>query len=444
MTDTLTLLADLVASAKRAGASDADAISFESAAVSVGRRLDKPETLERAESRDIGLRVFFGQRQASVSTSDHSKASLEALVERVVAMARAVPEDPYCGLADPALLARDIADLDLADPTEPPVEKLIELASVAERAALEVKGVTNSDGASAGWSHSDIALVTSTGFAGSYGVSGSSVSVSVLAERDGQMERDYDFAQSVMFADLPDAATIGRQAGERVVRRLGPRKIASTTLPIVFDPRIAAGLVRHLLGAIGGPSIARGTSFLKDRLGQQIFARGVHIVDDAAIRRGFRSRPFDGEGVASARRAVVEDGVLTSWLLDVRSARQLGLATTGHATRGVGGPPSPGPSNVTLAPGSVTPAALMSDIKQGLYVTDLMGQGVSLVTGDYSRGAAGFWIENGQLAYPVSEITIASNLNEMFQRLIPADDLEIKTGVDTPTVRIDGMIVAGQ
>jgi PmbA protein len=444
MTDTLDLLADIVARARRAGASDADAISFESAAVSVGRRLDKPETLERAESRDLGLRVFIGQRQASVSTSDRSKAAVEALVERAVAMARAVPEDPYCGLADASMLARDIADLDLADSAEPPVEKLIELASVAERAALEVEGVTNSDGANAGWSHSDIALVTSNGFSGGYGVSGSSVSVSVLAGRDGQMERDYDFAQAVFFADLPDAATIGRRAGERVVRRLGPRKIASSTLPVVFDPRIGAGLLRHLLGAIGGPSIARGTSFLKDRLGERVFAPGIQIVDDAQIRRGFRSRPFDGEGVATRRRALVEDGVLTSWLLDTRSARQLGLTTTGHASRGVGGPPSPGPSNVTLAPGRVTPAALMGDIKQGLYVTDLMGQGVSLVTGDYSRGAAGFWIENGQLAYPVSEITIAANLTEMFQRLIPADDLEIKTGVDTPTVRIDGMIIAGQ
>ncbi|MDB5367615.1 MAG: TldD/PmbA family protein [Rhodospirillales bacterium] len=444
MTDTLDLLADIVARARRAGASDADAISFESAAVSVGRRLDKPETLERAESRDLGLRVFIGQRQASVSTSDRSKEAVEALVQRAVAMARAVPEDPYCGLADASMLARDIPDLDLADSTEPPVEKLIELATVAERAALAVPGVTNSDGANAGWSHSDIALVTSNGFAGGYGVSGTSVSVAVLAERDGQMERDYDFAQSVFFADLPDAATIGRKAGERVVRRLGPRKIASSTLPVVFDPRIAAGLLRHLLGAIGGPSIARGTSFLKDRLGQRIFAPGIQIVDDPQIKRGFRSRPFDGEGVATGRRALVEDGVLTSWLLDTRSARQLGLTTTGHASRGVGGPPSPGPTNVTIAPGSVTPAALMSDIKQGLYVTDLMGQGVSLVTGDYSRGAAGFWIENGQLAYPVSEITIAANLIQMFERLIPADDLEIKTGVDTPTVRIDGMTIAGQ
>lgn len=444
MTDTLDLLSDLVARARKAGATDADAISFESTAVSIGRRLDKPETLERAESRDIGLRVFIGKRQASVSTSDHSKASLDAVLERAVAMARVVPEDPFCGLADPSLLARDIPDLDLADRSEPAVEKLIELASVAERAALDVRGVTNSDGASASWSHSDIALVTSTGFAGQYGVSGSSVSVSVLAERDGQMERDYDYAQAVLFADLPDAAEIGRQAGERVVRRLGPRKIASSTLPIVFDPRIASGLVRHLLGSIGGPSIARGTSFLKDKLDQQIFAPEIQIVDDATIRRGFRSRPFDGEGVATRRIPLVENGVLKSWLLDARSARQLGLVTTGHASRGVGGPPSPGPTNVTLAPGAVTPAALMADIKQGLYVTDLMGQGVSLVTGDYSRGAAGFWIENGQLAYPVSEITIASNLNEMFRRLIPANDLEIKTGVDTPTVRIDGMTVAGQ
>jgi PmbA protein len=444
MTDTLALLSDLVDRARRAGATDADAVAFDSAALSVGRRLDKPETLERAESKDIGLRVFIGQRQASVSTSDRSRQALDAVVERAVAMARAVPEDPYCGLADAALLAGEIPNLDLADATEPSAEQLIELASRAERAALGVQGVTNSDGANAGWSRSDIALVTSNGFAGSYVVSSSSVSVSVLAARDGQMERDYDFAQSVFFADLEDAEAVGRRAGERTVRRLGPRKIPSKTLPVVFDPRVAAGLVRHLLGAIGGPSIARGTSFLKDRLGQRVFAAGIEIVDNPLVRRGFRSRPFDGEGVAAKRRSLVEDGVLTSWLLDARSARQLGLVTTGHATRGVGGPPSPGPSNVVLTPGTVTPDALMADIREGLYVTDLMGQGVSLVTGDYSRGAAGFWIENGKLAYPVSEITIASNLTEMFQRLIPANDLEIRTGIDAPTVRVDGMMVAGQ
>jgi PmbA protein len=257
------------------------------------------------------------------------------------------------------------------------------------------------------------------------------------------MERDYDYSSTIHAADLEDPAAVGKRAGERAVRRLGPRKVATSKVPIVLDPRIASSMLRHLAGAITGPSIARGTSFLKDQLGKAIFAASIRVIDDPFRVRGLSSHPFDGEGLAPVRRALIEDGVLTTWLLDLRSGRQLGLASTGHARRGTSSLPSPGPTNLYFEPGALTPAALMADIGAGLYVTEMMGMGVNGVTGDYSRGAAGFWIENGQLTYPVSEITIAGNLKDMFKNLTVANDLEFKTGIDSPTLRIDGMTIAG-
>lgn len=442
--DLFTLLEDCIGRATRAGADDADALAFDSQSLNIGRRLNQPERLERSESRDLGLRVFVGRRQAVVSTSERTPEALAALAERAVAMARAVPEDPYCGLAEPGQIARSWPDLDLADPVEPGVETLIDRASEAEAAALSVAGVTNSEGADASWGRSDIALVASNGFAGSYSLTHHSLSVAVLAGTGSGMERDYDFSSAVHAGDLRAAADIGRSAGERAVKRLNPRKGATATLPVVFDPRVSNGLIGALAGAISGPSIARGTSFLRDKLGADLFAAGIDIVDDPFLMRGIRSRPFDGEGVAPQRRAVVENGRLTTWFLDLRSARQLGLHTTGHASRGTGGPPSPSPSNLALMPGPQSPRALISEIEQGLYVTELMGMGVNGVTGDYSRGAAGFWIEKGELTYPVGEMTIAGNLKELFLRLTPADDLVRRYGVDAPTVRIDGMIVAGR
>ncbi len=286
-------------------------------------------------------------------------------------------------------------------------------------------------------------LAASNGFAGSYATSGQGVSVAVVAGNGTSMERDYDFASAVYGADLEDAAAVGRRAGERAVKRLKPRKVPSQKVPVVFDPRVARGLLGHLTGAISGPSIARGTSFLKHKLGQPIFAKGVAVREDPHRQRGLRSKPFDGEGIANRSRAIVEDGVLTSWLLDLASARQLGLKSTGHAARGTGSPPGPSPTNFWLEPGTLSPQALMADIAEGFYVTELMGMGVNGITGDYSRGAAGYWIERGALAYPVSEVTIAGNLKDMFMRLTPASDLEFKTGFDAPTVRIEGLTVAG-
>jgi len=439
----LNLLDDLIAKARAAGADAADAVLFDSASVSLAHRLGKTEKLERSESGDLGLRVFVGKRQAIVSSTDRSGKALDELVERAIAMARVVPEDGFAGIADPEQLARSWPDLDICDDEEPSAETLIERARIAEEAALAVQGVTNSEGGDAGWSRSTIAIAASNGFAGSYGVSRQSLSASVLAGTGTGMERDYDYDSKVYGADLRDPAEIGREAGERAVRRLNPRRVKSCKVPVFFDPRVSRGLLGHLTGAISGPSIARGTSFLKDRMGQQIFASSITIVDDPHVKRGLRSRPFDAEGVEVSRRTLIEDGVLTTWLLDLRSARQLGLTTTGHAARGTSGPPGPAPANVYMAAGKRSRADMLAEIKDGFYVTDLMGMGVNGVTGDYSRGAGGFWIENGQITYPVNEITIAGNLKDMFLNMEAADDLELRFGMDAPTVRIDGMTIAG-
>ncbi|MBY6260614.1 TldD/PmbA family protein [Azospirillum sp. 412522] len=439
----LNLLDDLIAKARTAGADAADAVLFDSASVSLAQRLGKTEKLERSESGDLGLRVFIGKRQAIVSSTDRSGKALDELVERAIAMARVVPEDGFAGIADPEQLARSWPDLDICDSEEPSSETLIERARIAEEAALAVEGVTNSEGADAGWSRSTVAIAASNGFAGTYGVSRQSLSASVIVGTGTGMERDYDYDSKVYGADLRDAAEIGREAGERAVRRLNPRRVKSCKVPVVFDPRVSRGLLGHLTGAISGPSIARGTSFLKDRMGQQIFASSISIVDDPHVKRGLRSRPFDAEGVEVKRRTLIEDGVLTTWLLDLRSARQLGLQTTGHAARGTSGPPGPAPANVYMAAGKRSRADLLAEIKDGFYLTDLMGMGVNGVTGDYSRGAGGFWIENGQITYPVNEITIAGNLKDMFLNMEAADDLELRFGMDAPTVRIDGMTIAG-
>lgn len=441
----LDLLSDLVSDARKAGAEAADAVLIDSASLSVGLRLGAMERLERAESGDVGLRVLIGKRQAFVSSSDRSKAALAQLVERAVAMARSIPEDPYCGLADPSELAREFPDLDVCDPDEPSAETLIDMVRAAEDSARAVPGVTNSEGAEAGWGRSGVAIVASNGFAHSYAVTSSSLSVSVLAGTNEQgMERDYDYSSAVFLADLREAEEIGFEAGRRAVRRLGARKVATRQVPVIFDPRVARGLVSSLAGAINGAGVARGTSFLKDKLGQAIFARGVRVVDDPHRKRGLRSRPCDGEGIATRRRAIVEDGVLTTWLLDLRSARQLGLSSTGHASRGTSSPPSPSASNFYLEAGHITPAEMIHDISEGFYVTDLSGQGVNGVTGDYSRGASGFWIKGGELVFPVNEVTVAGNLKDMFLNLTPASDLSLRHGIDAPTCRIDGLMVAGR
>lgn len=442
--DSRDLLADLIAKAKTAGADAADAVDIRSIASSCAQRLGAVEKVERSESRDLGLRVFVGRRQAVVSSTDQATPALKELVDRAVAMARAVPEDPYAGLADPeAVLAGDPPDLAICDPDEPTTETLAARASACEAAALAVAGVTNSEGAEASWSLSDVTLVASNGFSGAYRLSGHGFGVAVLAGEGTGMERDYDSTSATFAADLDDPELIGRNAGERAVSRLKPRKVKTRQVPVVYAPRVANGLVRHLAGAINGTAVARGTSFLTRRMGEKIFADGIHILDDPHRKRGHRSKPFDAEGLPNAAMHLVEDGVLTNWVLDLSTARKLGLESNGRAARGTSSPPSPSTTNLYMAAGRIAPDALIADIAEGFYITELMGFGINNVTGDYSRGATGFWIENGAIAYPVSEVTIAGNLKDMFLALTPASDLRFKYGTDAPTVRVEGMTVAG-
>ena len=441
--DPLALLDDLICRSLAAGADAADGVMFESASLSVSHRLGQSEGVERAESRDVGLRVFCGKRQAIVSSTDTVPRALSELVERAIAMASAAPEDPYCGLAEAGRLAADFPDLELCDTAEPSPDALTERAAAAEDAARLVPGISNSEGAGADWSRGKVTLATSAGFSAAYATSQHSISTSVIAGEGAAMERDYDYAVARYVADLADPETIGRTAGRRAVRRLNPQKASSGQFPVIYDWRVAGGLLNHLAGAISGPAVARGTSFLKDSLGQAIFATGVTITDDPRRLRGLRSKAFDGEGVTTAARDIIADGVLTTWLLDSRSARQLDMETTGHAARGASSPPSPGPTNFYLEPGTETPEALIGAVDKGFLVIELIGMGVNPVTGDYSRGAAGFWIENGEITHPVSEMTVAGNLKDMFANLTPADDLVWRYGIDAPTVRIDGMTVAG-
>jgi PmbA protein len=402
------------------------------------------EESERAESDDLGLRVLVGRRQAVVSTNDMAIDGIAALAERAVAMARAAPEDKFAGLADERLLAHQFPDLDLIDRDLPTVKQLEAMARAAEQAGLAVKGVSKSGGASASAGIGGMVLVTSHGFRGAYLGSRHGVSMTAIAGDGTGMERDYDFSSALHAADLESPEKIGRTAGERAVERINPRKVSTRKVPVVFDPRVAGSLVSHLASAVNGASIARKTSILMDKMGQKLFADGVRIIDDPLRKRGLRSRPFDGEGVAGGKLALVEDGVLRSWLLDSATARELNLVTTGHAQRGVSSGPSPGASNLHLAAGTLSPEALIADIADGFYVTDLIGMGVNMVTGDYSRGASGFWIENGKRTFPVSEVTIAGHLLDIFRRLTPANDLEFRYGTNAPTVRLEGLTVAGQ
>lgn len=437
--------ADLVARATRAGADAADAVFAAEASLDVSVRLGALEDVGRSESEGLGLRVFVGKRSASVSTSDLSADALAGLVDRAVAMAREAPEDEWAGLAPAERLLHGAPPLlDFDDGGDPDPQSLRDLALAAEDAARAVPGVTNSEGGGASAGRSVWALATSTGFAGGYGSSGYSLSASVLATgKGGAMELDYAHHFTRHLAHLDPADAIGRRAGERAVARIDPGRIASGAMPVVFDPRVGASLLGHLAGAIAGQAITRRTSFLLDALGSRIFADGVCVCDDPHRPHGLRSRPFDGEGLPVSPTRIVDGGVLQTWLLDSASARQLALEPTGHAARGAGGAPGVSTSNLYMAAGAVPPATLIGEITRGVYVTELIGQGVNGVTGDYSRGAAGFLIEDGAVAGPVAEFTVAGNLKDMFLALTPANDLEFRYATNVPTLRIDGMTVAG-
>ncbi|WP_375271395.1 TldD/PmbA family protein [Sphingomonas sp.] len=435
---------DIVRRATAAGADAADAVFAADASSEVSIRLGKLEDVGRSEAEELGLRVFVGQRSASVSTSDLSSAAMDELAERAVAMAREAPEDQWAGLAPAERLMHGAPPLlDLADDGAVTPAELRELAAQAEEAARSVPGVTNSEGGGAGASSAVWALATSHGFAGAYATTGYSVSASVIAGQGGGMQRDYAFHSARHRARLDAPHEIGRRAGERAVARLDPCKVASGAVPVVFDPRVGSSLLGHLIGAISGSAITRKTSFLLDALGTEVFAPGVTVCDDPHRPHGLRSRPFDGEGLPVSPMSIIDNGMLEAWLLDSASARQLGLAPTGHAARGVNGAPGVTTSNLFMQAGHVPVATLIADIASGVYVTELIGQGVNGVTGDYSRGAAGFLIENGEITRPIAEFTIAGNLKDMFRALVPANDLEFRQGINVPTVRVDGMMVAG-
>jgi PmbA protein len=442
--DLLSIASDAIALARKAGATSADAIAVSSSSHDVSLRHGVIERFEQSESQDLGLRVFVGQSSAIIAGSVLTPEGLQRLIERAMAMAKLAPPDSFAGLAETSQLATQFPDLDLASNEALTPDQVKSLAQRAEDAALVIKGVTRSNGASAGYGFRSAALVASNGFARSWKRSNFGLSASVVAGEGTGMERDYDWHGASHFSDLDEPEKIGKSAGERAVKRLNPRKISSQTVPVIYDKRIATSLMGHLLSGITGSSIARGTSFLKDDMGKALFQPSVTIVDDPHRQRGMGSRPFDGEGLPTRKMNVIDKGVLTTWIMDLRSARQLGLAPSGHGSRGVSSPPSSSTSNVHMEAGTRSPAQMMKDMKRGLLVTEFIGSTINMVTGDYSRGASGFWIEDGEIAYPVSEVTVGGNLRNMFLALEPANDLEFRSSTNAPSCFLGEMTIAGR
>ncbi|BBF82524.1 TldD/PmbA family protein [Asticcacaulis excentricus] len=444
-TDSTALLAHVIGLAQAQGADAAEAVYSQSRSLTVGVRKGAVETVESDEATDLGLRVFIGQKQAVVSVSEFSERTLARLVERCVAMARLAPDDAYAGLADPARLWRgDGVELDIFDPTELSADALRERALACEAAGL-IDPRLQSDAASAGQSFTRWQLLTSDGFAGHHRTSLSFQSARLIAtDETGGMERDGEGRSTRYLSDLPTPEATGRMAAERALKALGARKIDSRTAPVLFEPRTAKSLIGLFLGAISGPSVARGSSYLKDRLGQRLFAPGVHIIDNPFRPRGLGSCLYDDEGVAVRERALIDDGILTTWLLNSAAGRQLGMASTGHASRSLAHPAGVSAHNVTLSPGSRSPADLMAAAGSGVLITSMFGPSVNSDTGDWSAGASGFVFENGELTHPVNEITVAGNLIDIFARLEPASDLEIKGTLDTPSILVDGLSIGGK
>lgn len=432
-----------VIAAQKAGADTADALALTSTDLSASIRHGAPESIEQAESSAIGLRVFVGTSSATLSTSEFSAEALRTLAEQAVAIARVAPADPFAGLADAELVAKHFTPLDAADSHLPTMQELQAIARAAEVAGLAVPGITNSEGGDASASRSTVALVTSHGFSGSYQTARYAISASLIAGEGETMQRDYDYSMTTRHADLTAAEIIGARAAKRATARLNPRKIPSQQAVVYFEPRAGRQLLSAFAGAISGSAITRGTSFLKDALGSDIFAKNISITDDPLMKRGLASRAFDAEGIAAKPMDFVSNGVLMSWVLDSRSARQLGLQTTGHASRGLASSPHPSTSNLYLHGGTHTPDALFAELGDGFYVTETIGHGTNLLTGDFSLGASGFWLEGGTRAYPVSEVTIAGNLRDMFKTLIPANDLAFHYATNVPTLAIPRMTIAG-
>lgn len=441
--DLLSIAADVVAMARKSGATSADAVAISARAQDVTLRHGTIEQLEQSESQDLGLRVFVGHSAAQIAGSVLTKEALQRLVDRAIAMAKLAPPDPFAGIADADQLVKQVPDLDLVSSTELDMEALKALALRAENAALAVPGVTRSNGGSASASRRHVAMVTSNGFGRAWERTSFGISASVIAGEGTGMERDYDGHGATHFSDVEPPEKIGTLAGTRAVARLNPRKIPSQTVPVLYDRRVASSLFGHMLGGISGSAIARGTSFLKGDMGKALFKPGVTLVEDPHRLRGSASRPFDGEGLPTRKRNIIDQGVLTTWIMDLRSARQLGLQPTGHGVRGLTSPPGSSPSNLHVEAGARSPEEIMRDFGTGLLVTEFIGSTINMVTGDYSRGASGYWIEKGEIAYPVSGITVAGNLRTMFAALEPASDLIFRSSMNVPSCFLGEMTVAG-
>jgi PmbA protein len=437
----------LIDTALSNGATAADCVLSRSRGLSLTRRLGKDETIERYEDFDTGLRVFVGNKIASVSTNDNSEAAIRDVAKRAVDMAKIAPQDDFSLIASQETLndfpIHNSISVDSYDEVEPSIDIIRDRAKEVEDSALSVKGITNSDGADASWGEGETLLMTSNGFFGSSKKSNHSVSVVVIAEKDGKMERDYDYSSKVFGKDLRNSNHIGIEAAKKTLARIGATKPLTGKYPVIFDPRVSRSIAGHFASAINGSAIARKTSFLKDMLNKQIANPAINIIDDPFLKRGLGSRLFDAEGLGSRKYTLIKDGILQQWLLDLSSAKQLNLKPSGNAKRGISGPPSPGTSNFMISPGDVTPENLIKNVSEGFFVTDMIGSSVSMITGDYSRGASGFWIKNGELSIPITEATIAGNLKEMFMTLQPANDIDYSHSINSPTLLIEGMTIAG-
>lgn len=436
-------LHELLVAAQAQGADAADVVYASGVSLNYRVRNQRVEHVERAEGGEIGLRVFLGKKQVVVSSGDTSEEALKRLIDRAMEMVRVVPEDPFCGLASPEQQVDFIPEVESCDENADDDAILLARATEAEAAAMLIPGVSASEGADASYGRGHSLWMNTNGFYGENKDSMRSLAVSVLATCNGEMERDYDATQAVFAQDLKSPSLVGRLAGERAVKRLGGKRLPSCKLPVIFDPRESGSLLGHLASAINGASLARGVSFLKEQMGKSLFNDSMQVWDDPLRSRGMRSRSFDAEGIATRKRRIIEDGVLASWILDLRTARQLGLETTGHAVRSPSSIPHPSVSNFYLEPGSISPKDLLGSVKKGIYVTELIGDGVSMTTGDYSRGAVGYMIENGELTFPINEITIAGNLIDMFAHMVACDDLVFQYGIDAPTLMVEEMTIAG-
>jgi PmbA protein len=437
----------LIDTALSNGASAADCVLSRSRGLSLTRRLGKDETIERYEDFDTGLRVFVGNKIASVSTNENSEFAIKEVAKRAVDMAKIAPQDDFSLIASQETLDEFPIDnsisVDSYDEVEPNIDIIRDRAKEVEDSALSVKGITNSDGADASWGEGETLLMTSNGFFGSSKKSNHSVSVVVIAEKDGKMERDYDYSSKVFGKDLRNSNQIGIEAAKKTLARMGATKPLTGKYPVIFDPRVSRSIAGHFASAINGSAIARKTSFLKDMLNKQIANPSINVIDNPFLKRGLGSRLFDAEGLGSRECTLIKDGILQQWLLDLSSAKQLNLKPSGNAKRGISGPPSPGTSNFMISPGDVTPENLIKNVSEGFFVTDMIGSSVSMITGDYSRGASGFWIKNGELSIPITEATIAGNLKEMFMTLQPANDIDYSHSINSPTLLIEGMTIAG-